>query len=100
MKGTEWSFVAQDSRRVFGREPKAMQPERGLVESQYAHPGQSRNQAVDQLGGSEESDPEERIGNSTVNMYVASDTDQEVASQEGEACIRGEGLSHLESIDQ
>ena len=99
-KDTEWSFVDQDGRRAFGREPKAILPERGLVESQYARPGPPRNQGVDDLGGSEESDPEERIWDSTVNMYVASDTDEEEGSQEGEAEIPGEGLSDLESIDQ
>jgi len=52
------------------------------------------------LGGSEESDPEDRICDSTVNMYVASDTDEGEVSQEGEAEISGEGLSDLESIDQ
>jgi len=51
------------------------------------------------LGGLEESDPEERIWDSTVNMYVASDTDQEEGLQQGEAEIPGEGLSDLESID-
>jgi len=98
-KDTEWSFVDQDGRLAFGREPKAPLPERGLVESQYARPGPPRNQGVDHLGGSEESDPEERIWDSTVNMYVASDTDKEEGSQEGEAEIPGEGLSDLESID-
>jgi len=52
------------------------------------------------LGSSEESDPEERISDSTVNMYVASDTNEEEGSQEGEAEIPSEGLSDLESIDQ
>ena len=54
------------------------------------------------MGGSEESDPEERIWNSTVNimMYVTSDTDEEEGSQEGDAEIPGEELSDLESIDQ
>jgi len=47
-----------------------------------------------------ESDPEETIWNSKVNIYVASDTDEEEGSQEGEAEIPGEGLSDLESIDQ
>ena len=47
-----------------------------------------------------ESDPEERIWESTVNMYVASDTDEEEGSKECEAEIPGEGLSDLESIDQ
>ena len=56
-KDTEWSFVDQNGRRAFGREPKAILPERGLVESQYARPGPPRNQGVDNLGGSEESDP-------------------------------------------
>jgi len=72
----------------------------GLVESQYARPGPPRNQGVDHLEGSEESDPEERIGDSSVNLYVASDTDEEEGSQEGEAERAGEGLTDLESIDQ
>ena len=46
-KDTQWSFVDQDGRRAFGREPKAILPERGLVESQYARPGPPRNQDVD-----------------------------------------------------
>ena len=99
-KDTEWSFVDQDGRRAFGREPKAILPECGLVESLYARPGPPRNQGVDHLGGSEESDAEERILDSTVNIYVASDTDKEEGSQEGEAEIPGEGLRDLESIDQ
>jgi len=52
------------------------------------------------LRGSEDSDPEERIGDSTINMYVASDTDEEEGSQEGEVEIPGEGLSNLACIDQ
>jgi len=52
------------------------------------------------LGGSEESDPKERIWDSTVNMHVASDTDEEEGSQEGQAEIPREGLSDLASIDQ
>jgi len=99
-KDTQWSFVDQDSRRAFGREPNAILPERGLVESQYARPRTPRNQGVDHLGGFEESDPEKRIWDSTVNMYVASDTHEEEGSREGKAEIPGEGLSDLESIDQ
>jgi len=38
-KDTEWSFIDQDGRRAFRREPKAILPERGLVESQYGRPG-------------------------------------------------------------
>jgi len=60
-KDTEWSFVDQDGRQAFGREPKAILPERGLVESQYARSGPPRSQGVDHLGGSKELDPEERI---------------------------------------
>jgi hypothetical protein len=61
-KDTEWSFVEQDGRRAFGREPRAIVPHRGLVEWQYARPGPPQNQDdVDQLAGSEESDAEERI---------------------------------------
>ena len=51
------------------------------------------------MGGSEESDPEEIIWDSKVNRYVVSDTDEEEGLQEGEADIRGEGPSDLESID-
>ena len=93
-------FVDQNGRRAFGPEQKAILPERGLVESQYARPRPPRNQGVDHLEGSEESDPEERLRDSTVNMYVASDNDEEEGSQEGEAEIPGKGLSDLESIDQ
>jgi len=99
-KDTEWSFVDRVGRPAFGREPKAILPEHGLVESQYARPGPPRNQCVDHMGGSQESDPEERICDSTVNLYVASDTDEEEGSQESEAAIPGEGLSDHESIDQ
>jgi len=99
-KDTEWSFIDQDGRRAFRREPKVILPESALVESQYAQPAPPRNQGVDHLGGSEESDPEERIWDSTVNMYVASDNDEEEGSQEGEAEIPGEGLSDPQSIDQ
>jgi len=52
------------------------------------------------LGGSKASDPEERIWDSKVNIYDASDTDEEEGSQEGEAEIPGEGLHDLASIDQ
>jgi len=76
-KDTEWSLVDQDGRRSFGSEPKAILRECGLVESQYARPGPPQNPGVDHLGGSEESDPEERVWDSTVNMYVASDTNEE-----------------------
>jgi len=62
--------------------------------------GPPRNQGADYLGDSEESDPEERIWDSTVNMYVASDTDEEEGLQESEAEIPGEGLSDLGSIDK
>jgi len=48
------------------------------------------------LGGSEVSHPEERIWDSVVNMYVASDTDEEEESQEGEAEIPDEGRSDHE----
>jgi len=99
MKDTEWSFVDQDGRLVFGRESKAILPEGRLVESQYARPAPPQNLGVDHLGGSEESDPEERPWDCTINMYVVSDTDDEEGSQEGEAEIPGEGLSEPESID-
>jgi len=99
-KDTKWSPVNQDGRRAFGREPKAILPERRLLESQYAQPGPPRNQSVDHLRGSEKSDPEERIWDSKVNMCVASDTDEEKGSQASEAEIPGDGLSNLESIDE
>ena len=35
---TAWSFVDQDRRREFGKEPRPILPDRGLVESQYARP--------------------------------------------------------------
>jgi len=38
-KDTVWSFLDKEGRRAFGREPKAILPERGLVESPYAWPG-------------------------------------------------------------
>jgi len=53
-KDTEWSFINQDGRCAFGREPKAILPEHGLVASQYARPGPPRNQGVAHLEGSEE----------------------------------------------
>jgi len=99
-KDTEWSFVDQDVKRGFGREPKAILPECGLVESQYAWPGPPRNQGVHHLGGSEESDPEERIWDSTGNTYVVSDSDEVEGLQDDEVEIPGEGLSDLERIDQ
>ena len=43
----------------------------------------TQNQDVNQSVGSQEASPEERILDSTVNMYVASDTDEEEGSQEG-----------------
>jgi len=52
------------------------------------------------LGGSEESDPKERIWDSKVNMYVASDKDEEEGSQQDEAEIPGEELSDLAGMDQ
>jgi len=98
-KDREWSFADQNGRRAFGREAKAILPERGLVESQHTWPGPPRNQGVHHLGGCEASDPEERIWDSTVNIYVASDTDEEEGSQESEEEMPGEGLSDPESID-
>ena len=65
---TEWSLVDQDGRQAFGREPKAILADNVLVESEYARPGPPWNQSVDHLGGSEESEPEERIWDSKVNM--------------------------------
>jgi len=52
------------------------------------------------MEGSEESDPERRMWDSMVNMYVVSDTDEEEGSQEGEADIPSEGLSDHERIDR
>ena len=52
------------------------------------------------MGGSEESDPEARIWDSKVNMDVASDTDEEEGSLEGDVEILDEGLDNLESIHQ
>jgi len=54
------------------------------------------------MRGSEESHPEERIWDCSVNMNVASNTDEEEGSQEGnlKAEIPGEGLRDLERIDQ
>jgi len=88
-KDTEWAFSEQDGRRELGREPKTILPEGGLVESQYAPPGPPRTQGVAHFRGYEESDPEERIWDTTVNMYVASDTDEAEGSQELEAEIPG-----------
>jgi len=76
-KDTEWSFIDQDGRQAFGREPKAILAERELVESQYARPGPPWNQCVDQMEGFVESYPEQRMWASTVNMNVVSDTDEE-----------------------
>jgi len=51
------------------------------------------------MEGSKDSDPEQRMWDSTVNIYVASDTDKKEGSQEGEVEIPSEGLSDHESID-
>ena len=51
------------------------------------------------MAGSKEPDPEETMWDSTVNMYVGSDTDEAKGSQEGEAEIPGEGLIDLERIE-
>jgi len=99
-KDIEWSFVDQDGRRAFGREQRAILPDRGWIQSQYARPAQPRSHdGVDQLAGSEESD-DERIWDSTVNMFVASETEEEEGAQEGGGQISGEKHSDLESIDQ
>jgi len=42
-KDSEWSFVDEDDRRAFGREPKAILTKCELVESQYARPKPPRN---------------------------------------------------------
>jgi len=94
----KWSFDNPDNRGAFGRDPRAILPERGLVESQYPRPGPPRNQGVDHLGGSNEFDPEGRIRNSTLNMYVGSDTCEERGLHAGEAEIPRKGLSNDESI--
>ena len=43
-KDTAWSFVDQDGRQVFGKEPRPILPDRGLVESQYARPPPDQGQ--------------------------------------------------------
>ena len=99
-KDTGWSFVDQDGSRAFGREPRPALPARGSVESRYARRGLPRSQVdIDQLAGSEESEDDERIWDSAVNMYVASETEEE-GSQGGGPEVSGKGLSALESLGE
>jgi len=95
---TAWSFVDQDGTRAYGREPRPILPDRGLIESRYARPPPSRSQSqdVDPLAGSEESGEDERIWDSTVNMYVAADTEGEEGSTDEEPQISGEEIGDLD----
>jgi hypothetical protein len=94
-KDTAWSFVDQDGRRAFGKEPRPILPDRGLVESQYARPPPDQGQdGGEQLARSEESGDDYGIWDSAVNMYVGSDTEEE--SQEEDPEIAGR-VSDLEN---
>jgi len=93
-----WSFVDQDGTRAYGREPRPILRDRGFIESRYARPPPSRSQSqdVDPLAGSEESGEGERIWDSTVNMYVAANTEGEEGSTDEEPQISGEEIGDLD----
>ena len=100
-KDIAWSFVDQDGTRAFGREPRPILPDRGSIESRYARPPPSHSQIqdIDPFGGSEESSDDERIWDSTVNMYVAADTEEEEGSADEEPQISGEEMDDLDEGD-
>jgi len=69
-----------------------------LIESRYARPPPSRSQSqdVDPLAGSEESGEDERICDTTVNMYVAADTEGDEESTDEEPLISGKEIRDLD----
>jgi len=69
-----------------------------LIESRYARPPQSGGQSpdVDPLAGCEESGEDEEIWDSTVNMYVAADTEGEEGSTDEKPQISGEETGDLD----
>ena len=79
------SFVDQDGRRAFAREPRPILPAHGSIRSQYARPEKSQIQdATTQLDGSEESgeDYDDGIWDSMVNIYEASGEETETETEE------------------
>ena len=90
----------QDGSRAFGRKPRPALPAHGAVQSRYARRVLPRSQVdIDQLAGSQQSEDDERIWASAVNMYVASETEEE-GSQGGGPEVSGKGLSALESLGE
>ena len=84
-KDIAWSFVDQDGRRAFAREPRPILPVRGSIQSQYARPEKSQIQnGTSQLDGSEESgeDYDNGIWDSMVNIYEASGEETETETEE------------------
>ena len=83
-KDIAWSFVDQDGRRAFAREPRPILPARGSIQSQYARPTTSQIQdCTNQLDGSEESegDYDDGIWDSMVNIYEASGEETEAEEE-------------------
>jgi hypothetical protein len=99
-KDTAWSFVDQDGRRAFGKEPRPILPDRGLVESQYARPPPDQGQdGGEQLPRSEESGDDFGIWDSAVNMYVGSDTEEGSQEEEPEIAARVSDLENNNEVD-
>ena len=93
-KDIAWSFVDQDGKRAFAREPRPILPTLGSIESQYAHPVLSQMEdEMDLLAGSQESedDYDNGIWDSMVNIYEASsegaETEEESDNEESEIAI-------------
>lgn len=97
-KDIAWCFVDQDGKRAFGKELRPILPNRGSIESQYAPPAPSQSQdGINQLPGSEDSEHDDRVWDSVVNMYIASDTETEEESQNEEPEITQEACDVRDS---
>jgi len=84
-KETEWSFVDQDhhGRAVFTQSQRLYSLTVDWLNVNMHSLDYLKIILLNHLVGSEESSPKERIWDSTVNMYVASDTNEKEVSQEG-----------------
>ena len=97
-KDIAWCFVDQDGKHAFGKELRPILPNRGSIESQYARPAPSQSQdGINQLPGSEDSEDNDRVWDSVVNMYITSDTEIEEESKNEEPEITQEAYKVRDS---
>jgi len=83
-KDIAWSFVDQDGKRAFAREPRPILSALGSIESQYARPAPSQiEDGMDQLADSQESEDDYNNGiwDSMVNIYEASGEGAEIVEE-------------------